>query len=462
MSGGLFQLAVYGVEDLILTHEPEVTFFKNMFKRYSNFLKESIVQNFIGTVDFGRRVSVVISRHGDLMSNVYVKVILPTIEYDKTNKYIYSWVKNIGFKIIKTVEIEIGGQIIDKHYSDWLYIWSELTCPIDKRDGLNQMIGNVPANYDFNKHYNSDIGSYTCYIPLYFWFCKSSNSALPIIALKNHEIKINIEFEELKNCLLQANISDIITNTSVYTTETNNIITGVPVGNKIIEKLQSNLEVDFIFLDKDERTMFINNTHEYYIEQLQYNNENMFLGDLSSIHLELNHPVKEIIWAFQYEKNINMKNFFNYKNITEYKKITKTNVNNIINYEFEYLTNKSLTKNPVNKINLMLNGINRFQEQTGSYSNLIQQYNYHTNITLNGINSFSFALYPENIDPSGTCNFSMIDETILENTLNSYYYNDSNGNNDIIESGYGNIIIASINYNILKIKSGMGGILFSN
>lgn len=462
MSGGLFQLAVYGVEDMILTHEPEVTYFKNIYKRYSNFLKESIIQNFIGNVDFGRRVSVVISRQGDLMSNVYIKVVLPTIEYDKTNTYIYSWVKNIGFKIIKTVEIEIGGQIIDKHYSDWLYIWSELTCQKDKRDGLNHMVGHVPENYDFNKHYKTNIESFTCYIPLYFWFCKSTNLALPIIGLKNHEVKINIEFEELKNCLLQSNISNITTNNSVYSTETNNLITGVESSVKIIEKLQANLDIDFIFLDKDERNMFINNSHEYYIEQLQYNNENMFLGDLSSIHLELNHPIKEIIWAFQYEKNINMKNFFNYKNITEYIKITKTNINNIINYNFEYLTNKSLTKNPVNKINLTLNGINRFQEQSGNYMNYIQQYNHHTNITLNGINSYSFALYPENIEPSGSCNFSMIDETILENTLNSYYYNDSNGINNIIESGYGTIIVASINYNILKIKSGMGGILFSN
>ena len=221
MSGGLFQLAVCGIEDLILTHNPDVTYFKCVYKRYTNFIRESINQTFIGNVDFGRRVSVVISRHGHLMNNVFVKVILPTIEYDTTNTYIYSWVPNIGFKIIKNVEIEIGGQIIDKHYSDWLYIWSELTCPKEKKEGLNNMIGNVPINYDFNKHYMTNIDSYTCYIPLYFWFCKSSNLALPIIALKNHEVKINIEFEELKNCLLQCNISTLTTGVNAFTTENN-------------------------------------------------------------------------------------------------------------------------------------------------------------------------------------------------------------------------------------------------
>ena len=160
MSGGLFQLVAYGVEDLILTHNPEVTYFKMVYKRHTNFTCESIPQNFIGKVDFGRRVNSIISKNGDLVSTIYIQVILPKVVADPTNQYVYSWVKNIGHVLIKNVEIEIGGQVIDKHYSDWLHIWAELTCPEDKKDGFNIMLGNIPTNYDFNKHIKTDIDEY--------------------------------------------------------------------------------------------------------------------------------------------------------------------------------------------------------------------------------------------------------------------------------------------------------------
>jgi hypothetical protein len=507
MGGGLFQLVIYGIEDLVLTHNPEVTFFKSVYKRYTNFTREAIPHKFLGEVDFGRRCSLVISRNGDLINECYLELTLPKIHYDSNyidpllynrlnthdnNINIYSWVKYIGYKIIKTIDIEIGSQIIDKHYSDWLYIWSELTCPVEKKKGLDRMVGNIPKNYDFNEHIGVDIEPYTCYIPLQFWFCKSPNLALPIIALKNNEVKINVEFEQLENCLLKAKLDFGRYNlkTTMYQTSSN--ILGVDyLTNRL--PLKALLYIDFIFLDKKEREMFVNKNHEYCIEQLQFITENKFFGDMSSVPLNFNHPIKELIWCFQYEKNILLKNFFNYTNSTVIKSliiddiVTLNDINdsyNILNSNEPITNNQSLVYskykfediqntidniehngiNPVNTVKLILNGNDRISEQTGGYTNYIQQYNHHSNISINGINCYNFALYPENIQPSGTFNFSMLDETTLENSLNSYYFNDLSGLNNIlnIETGNGTIIIAAINYNILKITNGFGGILFSN
>ena len=462
MSGALFQLVAYGVEDLILTHEPEVTYFKSVYKRHTSCTIESIPQNFIGKVDFGRRLSCIISKQADLVSKMYIEVTLPKVEFDVNNNIIYAWVKNIGYKLIKNVNIEIGGQIIDKHYSDWLYIWNELTCEIDKKDGLDHMIGNIPENYDFNLHIQKDINSYVCYIPLNFWFSRSPNLALPLCSLKYHEIKLNIEFEELENCLLQADVSlaDGITNATYFQVNENTYISGVK-NLSSLPALKAHLYVDFIFLDEKEKKMFIQKEHEYCIEQVQYNEDAVFLGDFSSLQLNFNHPVKELIWVFQYDKNIELKNFFNYTNTADSMKIDITLNNNVKTIVFSENIVEESGQNPVDKVNLFLNGTERFAQQTGGYTNLIQQYNHHTNISLNGINCYSFSIYPENVQPSGTCNFSMVDDSILENSLKSYFYNEGDGV-QTIDSGTGIVRIYAINYNILKIMGGMGGIMFSN
>lgn len=456
MGGGLFQLVAYGVEDLVITHNPEVTYFKMVFKRHTNFTSESIPQNFVGKVNFGRRVNSLLSKNGDLISGVHIQVTLPKIPQDPTGECVYSWVRNIGHVLIKNVSIEIGGQVIDKHYGDWLHIWNELTCPIDKKDGMNIMLGNIEKNYDFNEHIKKDIDEYVCYIPLNFWFCKSPNLALPLIALKYHEVKINVEFEELENCLLKADVN--FGNASTTETRYQSNISGVEYLSNIAN-LQAKLYIDCLFLDKTEREMFSTKTHEYCIEQVQYNDVTDFLGDLSSVRLNFNHPIKELIWVFQYHENIYIKDFYNYTNTMTTYKIT---IENDGTPEFITVKSNSNPENPVESVNLIINGNNRFEEQTGEYTNYIQQYYYHTNISINGINTYSFALHPENIQPSGTYNFSKVEDAILENKLKTYYLNNSLNGESNIASGMGLVKIYGVNYNILKITGGMGGIVFSN
>lgn len=459
MTGGIFQLVVYGIEDLVLTHKPDITFFKCIYKRYTNFSMESIKQNFNEIPDFGKRVSCIISKSGDLMHKVFVELTLPRVLQDTTNTYAYAWTQNIGFTIIKNVEIEIGGQIIDKHYNDWMYIWNELTLDYSLKDGFNYMIGNINQNTDFSQHISSStniaIESYTCYVPLYFWFCKNSNLALPLIALKYQEVKINIEFNSLENCLLKCNI-----NFSNELTKFNEQISGVSIMSTL-PKLKANIYVDYMFLDKTEKQLFKDKVHEYYIEQIQYNEDIEFLGDYISESLIFNHPVKELIWILRYKENENMKDFFNYTtNVTKHS-ITGNISNNSSITIPTFTTSLSNGKNPVKDAKLILNGIDRFSKQNGSYFNLIQPHNYHTKIPHPGINIYSFSLYPEDIQPSGSCNFSKMEDSLLEININSFYKINSSGH-EIITSGTGFIKIYAINYNIFRIKNGMGGILFSN
>jgi len=456
MTGGIFQLVVYGIEDLILTHKPDITFFKCIYKRYTNFSMESIKQNFNELPDFGKRVSCIISKSGDLMHQVIVELTLPRVLQDSTNTYAYAWAKNIGFTIIKNVEIEIGGQIIDKHYNDWMFIWNELTMDLSLQNGFNLMNGNISKNTDFSQHISSEtdiaIESSTCYIPLYFWFCRNPNLALPLVSLKYQEVKINIEFNSLENCLLKCDI-----NFSNSLTKYNEQISGVSI-MATLPKLKANIYVDYIFLDHSEKQMFKEKTHEYYIEQVQYNEDIEFLGDYISEPLSFNHPVKELIWVLKYSEHENIKDHFNYTTTVTKYSITGNNSNTEIPTFTISISNKN---NPVKDAKLILNGIDRFSAQDGKYFNLVQPLQYHTKIPSIGINVYSFSLYPEDIQPSGSCNFSKMEDSLLEININSFYKINSNGN-EIITSGTGLIKIYAINYNIFRIINGMGGILFSN
>ena len=184
MGGGLMQLVAYGAQDIYLTGNPQITFFKVVYRRHTNFSMESIEQSFNGTADFDKKVSCTISRNGDLIFRVYIQVEIDSI----TEKS--SWVNWLGHAMVKTIELEIGGQRIDKHYSEWLHIWNELTQTAGHQVGYANMVGNVPA---LTMETASTPGV-TLFIPLQFWFCRNPGLALPLIALQYHEIKINIEF----------------------------------------------------------------------------------------------------------------------------------------------------------------------------------------------------------------------------------------------------------------------------
>lgn len=197
MTGGLIQLVAYGFDDIYLTKDPQITFFKVIYRRHTNFSTEQIPVYFTNPPDFGKKSTCQPPRAADLMGNTLLVVEVPKIRLvDEKAKF--AWIKRLGFGMIKSIEVEINGRIIDRHYGEWLNIWSELTGEItgNHNRGINNMIGNVSELYDFS----SSKDSYTLYIPLKFWFCRNVGLSLPLICLQYSDIKINVEFEDAEKC----------------------------------------------------------------------------------------------------------------------------------------------------------------------------------------------------------------------------------------------------------------------
>jgi hypothetical protein len=421
MGGGLLQLVAYGAQDVYLTGNPQITFFKSVYKRHTNFSIEAIEQTFNGTPDFNSRVTCQISRNGDLINRVYLQLRLTAAD---------NYCKYFGLRILNYVELEIGGQRIDRHYAHWLYIWNELTLPVSKRDGWNDMVGAYGGTVGTN------IKS-TLYIPLEFWFCRNIGLALPLIALQYHEVKININFETEAKCK------------------------SVSGGGK--PSFTASLWVDYIFLDTDERRKFAQLTHEYLIEQLQFTGEESVSTSTSpKIKLNFNHPCKELIWFLTNSEN-NVNNWFNYTTVvgnvvvgdnTTTSLKNKLSFNGVIGNYNELLA----PANPVSSAKLLLNGNDRFATRDGTYFNIVQPYQHHENIPTNaGINVYSFALKPEEHQPSGTLNMSRIDTAILQ--LGVY---NATGLGKTYDSTKSTLYVYATNYNVLRILSGMGGLAYSN
>jgi hypothetical protein len=447
MGGGLLQLVAYGAQDVYLTGNPQITFFKVVYRRHTNFSMEAIQQTFSGIPAYGNTVYCQISRNGDLIHRAYLQVTLPALT-NVNSKY----VNYVGLRLLKSISIEIGGQQIDKHYSDWLYIWNELSLPIGKRSAWELMVG---ADNDITTPVAN-----TLYIPLEFWFCRNIGLALPLIALQYHEVKIKIEFESINNCLYQVSLGNTVAADAADTSST---------------RLDANLWVDYIFLDTDERRKFAQLSHEYLIEQLQFTGaESLTANTATRVKLNFNHPCKELIWVAKYNSSSTVNQWYNYtiKDTNAFNTasdsiggtqgividsvhklsvsgdVTDTNIRKAIVYNVEpgFISN---AKNPFTRCLLQLNGNDRFAERDGSYFNYVQPYQHHTNIPANkGINVYSFSLKPEEHQPSGTLNMSRIDTAVLAVT---------NG-----ASVSGLIHVYATNYNVLRILSGMGGLAYSN
>uniref|UniRef100_A0A6C0CGM2 Major capsid protein N-terminal domain-containing protein n=1 Tax=viral metagenome TaxID=1070528 RepID=A0A6C0CGM2_9ZZZZ len=473
MGGGLLQLVAYGAQDVYLTGNPQITFFKVVYRRHTNFAMEAIQQTFSGTVNFGGTVYCQISRNGDLIHRTYLQVDLPILT-TATDSY----VNYVGLRLLKAITIEIGGQQIDKHYADWLYIWNELSLPIGKRNAYNNMVG-ADANL-VNVGANSTNGSTTTlFIPFEFWFCRNIGLALPLIALQYHEVRIKIDFAPLTDCVY---------NNTTGSSAPANITSTIALSN-------ANIWVDYIYLDTDERRKFAQLSHEYLIEQLQFTGPENLSSNTNSIKLNFNHPVKELIWVGKFNGTSGSQQannqWYNYtwpsigsqnaatwnsnyglpsSTLSDYLSIGSAinptydnlinggaancniSVSNLINYQIDpYFDNFVATcnLNPFNTCLLQLNGNDRFSVRPGNYFNLVQQYQHHTNISQNrGINVYSFALKPEEHQPSGSLNMSRIDTAVLQVTPYQYVS--------------GNILIYAVNYNVLRILSGMGGLAYSN
>jgi len=410
MAGGLMQLVAYGAQDVYLTGNPEVTFYQAKYKRHTNFAMENIEQTVNGTAANSGRVSVTVARNGDLVGDMYLE-----LESDANTSADACWVAE---RAINNVELSIGGQRIDKHYQKWWRLYSELYLDESKKANWGKMTTATNGN--------------TVYLPLIFFFNRNPGLYLPLIALQYHEVRIDIDL---------ASNMDSYLNTSVF-------------------KVWAN----YIYLDTEERRRFAQKGHEYLIEQVQHTGtDTVDTGATKQVRLSYNHPVKELAWCFSNTSAAS--SLWNFttdtNNITLESNVSAVDGNCLVAtslYGSPLLsigTGGSTAEfteeavGPLNTFKLVLNGQDRFKEQKGKYFNQVQAYNHHTGCPYPGVYSYSFALKPEEHQPTGTCNFSRIDNAqvaVTANTLNNAT----------------SMHMFAVNYNVLRIQSGMGGLAFSN
>jgi len=566
------QLVAYGAQDVYLTGNPQITFWKVTYRRHTNFAMESIEQTFNGQADFGRRVQCTISRNGDLAYRTYLQVTLPEIGQDGCcnpgvcDKTYARWLDYPGEQLISMVEVEIGGQRIDRQYGDWMHIWNQLCLTAEQERGYNKMVGQTmqltyltdPSFADVDSACAGvDVPAAVCaprnalpettlYIPLQFWFCRNPGLALPLIALQYHEVRINLELRPSDEVLFA------VTNlTEAATADVQNppILDGQSVKDAVAYQkslVAASLYVDYVFLDTDERRRMAQNPHEYLIEQLQFTGDESVGSSSNKIKLNFNHPCKELVFVVQPDKNVDycssfLKNTvlnralgaqpFNYTDAIDalinhigsfsgYSQVTDSATGGANNsfitadglfqdpgadgiqsphvqdqwgsylgvisgigeaectvpalsvpFPISPINDSAVSdagafvlaetalnlhcwgQNPVVTAKLQLNGQDRFSEREGSYFDTVQPYQHHTRSPDTGINVYSFALRPEEHQPSGTCNFSRIDNATLQLVLST---------NAIGGDNTAKVRVYATNYNVLRVMSGMGGLAYSN
>ena len=455
MGGGLMQLVAYGAQDIYLTGNPQITFFKVVYRRHTNFSMESIQQTWAGT--FGTRgqgrCTATIARNGDLVNRLYVEVPYGT---SGSNRHLGHKIgRNPTAQWINTVECEIGGQTIDRQYGHWMEAWAELTEPNPSgycTTGTYGIAGtDNPPTPDSGTTFQLmsgmgggfDTTEASIFVPLRFWFCENPGLALPLIALQYHEVKI------------------ILTG--------NNLADQNSDSTRGLDKAV--LWADYIYLDTDERRRFAQVSHEYLITQIQYQN---FSSDNNTCTLTFNHPVKELIWTGKWhspDANQNQPDLIQASGDHTSNEVAAV----------QYFSNTgSFEPLADNNFQLKLNGHDRFAARDRNYFTMSQVWQYHTgfgslsaadssfaastNVDANNLPAsgkphvngqaiavYSFALKPEEHQPSGTCNFSRIDNAQLVTTGTSLGDSTALPNN-----------IYAVNYNVLRIMSGMGGLAYSN
>ena len=555
------QLVAYGAQDVYLSGNPQITFFKVVYRRHTNFSVEPVQQVWNGAADFGRTVTCNINRNGDLISNMYVAVLLNSTTPNSARPW--GFVKRLGHAMIDSCKVEIGGSKLDEQYGDWLNIWYELTHKVGQERGYSKMIGDIDNLTNVS---DNEKRSYQLYVPLQFWFNRNNGLALPLIALQYHDVRVTVQLRSAVD----------LVNYSVTQ----------PLTSELPSMADCYLLIDYIYLDSEERKRFAQASHEYLMEQLQFTGSESLTGSNNKYRLNFNHPCKYLVWAPQLERYMTRTNWISYAFDNDWNsardrfaKIISAAASNGIDYtagtditvdlasvptqgdliqatlsanggitsdllskidvrfvalssgsgggndipiaqgadDAELLQNLldnavvtrneltmediSLTleqlqdgasteastvlglaslsvinyhnygnfidgsDNPVCEAKLQLNGHDRFQERDGNYFNYVQPHQHFSNTPSDGVNVYSFALKAEDHQPTGTCNFSRIDNATLQIRCGLYNtVGDSNYINNYIggSSSNSNLNIYTVNYNILRIMSGMGGLAYSN
>ena len=561
MGGGLMQLVAYGAQDVYLSGNPQITFFKVVYRRHTNFSVEPIPQTWNGSADFDRTVTCTINRNGDLITNMYLCVELAATA---ANTVPWGYVNRLGHALVQDVKVEIGGSKIDQHYADWLNIWYELTHETSQERGYNKMIGNVPELTTMSTDAKQ---AYIMYVPLVFWFNRNNGLALPLIALQYHDVRVTLNFAPHTRCVnYQGSTAPVLSNLMT----------------------DSFLVIDYVYLDSEERKRFAQASHEYLIEQLQFTGSESLTSVTNKYRLNFNHPCKYLVWAPHFDLFTKSNLWLAYAtdgdwaaardyfakvlnlmcasgltvtagvvtvdvpsgtlgSLAELPRITgisstvlttlldkfdvswdasnndgtvitvgdistlagmqlllgnglvtRNNLSNAditvlastlvaaipsaqtaqvsaantltaalgvtVTNQFNYANLLDETGNPVYDAKLQLNGHDRFQSRDGNYFNYVQPYQHFTHTPADGINVYSFALKAQDHQPTGSCNFSRIDNATLNVNvgLNNSGSSSSTYSSTYLTGSSSVLNIYTVNYNVLRVMSGMAGTAYSN
>lgn len=555
MGGGLMQLVAYGAQDVYLSGSPQITFFKVVYRRHTNFSVEPVQQVWNGAADFGRTVTCNINRNGDLITNMYVAVALNAVAAGSVS---WGYVHRLGHAMVNSCKVEIGGSKIDEQYGDWLNIWYELTHKVGQERGYAEMIGDVDHLTSVSVNAKR---AYQLYIPLQFWFNRNNGLALPLIALQYHDVRVTVEFRAGSALV-------------------NYVGSTAPTAPTMSDCY---LLIDYVYLDAEERKRFAQASHEYLIEQLQFTGSETLTGSNQKYRLNFNHPCKYLVWAPQLERYYTRTNWVAYafdndwtaardrfakiiaaaaaasvayaslaitctvsgtpavgdlvdptatatggitaamlakvdvkfvalavastttvtiasgataaavaQNLLDNAIVTSNTLTmEDISYTLAQLQASASTgasavlglfglsvidyhnygnfldgsDNPVYEAKLQINGHDRFQERDGHYFNYVQPGQHFSNTPADGVNVYSFALKAEEHQPSGTCNFSRIDNATLQ--VKCGLYNDGDDTSYVSNYVGGStsnslLNIYTMNYNVLRVMSGMAGTAYSN
>jgi hypothetical protein len=470
MAGGLMQLVAYGAQDVYLTGQPKVTFFQAVYKRHTNFAMENIIQTVNGSCANNNRVSVTIARNGDLIGEMYVSIPVPTTTLTTTSNNVSFDTNWLAERAIADVELTIGGQRIDKHFQLWWRLYSELFLNHDDKVSWAKMttVSNIS---------DRTTDSMEVQIPLLFFFNRNPGLYLPLIALQYHEVRLDFNLTPYYSSYFSTGAIKVWGN--------------------------------YVFLDTEERRRFAQKGHEYLIEQVQHTGADTISQSSQLVRLSYNHPVKELIWCYTSSNYNNattaLNSMWNFSSNVANVNVTSNLIllqmcgnytqphvcggvphifggqiapgsnsapvsaatgilftgNNMWTEEgvpyaqgapglFNLCGSPGIEVGPLSKFKLILNGQDRFSEQPGKYFNAVQPFYYHTGNPYPGIYVYSFALQPEEHQPTGTCNFSRIDNAQVQVVLKTAVGTTSQQR------------MFAVNYNVLRIQSGMGGLAFSN
>ena len=569
MPGGLLQIVAYGAQDMYLTYNPQITFFKIVYRRYTNFSIQSFEYSILDNPNFGLRSIYELDRTGDLITKSFLKIVIPSIVPNGNSKF--AWIRRLGHAILDMIEIKIGGQLIDRQYGSWLDVWFELAHYVELDRGYQKLIGDVPELTSLD---NNVKPQYTLYIPLKYWFCRHVGLALPIIAIQYHQIEFNMIF----NSALSLGIYDSLFDVDILNTAS---------------IVSASLLIDNVYLDEEERRLFATIGHEYLIEQVQYTGVDSMVTERTQLDLQFNHPTKELIWFMKRGIYTIGELFLAYTNefdndwsdilvdvaitiLSDSIVLLEPAVYEIDNYgnrtiispgeslpndgsweEFETgssrytlnghilivnnsnksfwintdslllgasysITNKIFGKifigldesititevkteitirdisfpissmidtrntsndivvrqfhnygvlidgsfNPVALSKLEYNRQERFDKRNGKFFNYLQTEMHHSRIPTDGINVYSFALKPEEHQPSGTSNLSRVEHQILtlyfkDTSLDGYDLNDIDEPIINILSPDNRAYVFGFSYNILRVNHGLAAIAYN-